>query len=277
MTNSSQVNVGTVSAATTSVAHNPSTAALAPAKKTAIFFGVHFKRWQQKMFFYLTVLSLQRLISENIPIQLDETSNEGLFLDALKKKYETKDAGIKKFIVVKFLDYKMIDNKTVVIQVQELRVIIHDLLVEGLIVNDAFQVAVIIEKLPLLWKNLKNYLKHKCKEMVVEDLMVRLRIEEDNKAAEKRSCGNSAISEVNVVEEDPTKSRKRKKAFGPKNNPPKKKFNGNCFNCGKRGHKATKCRGHKKDRRRIKQIRLNSKTRWTIFVQCFQNVTWLEI
>ena len=101
--------------------------------------------------------------------------------DALEKKYNTEDVGMKKFIVAKFLDYKMIDSKTVVTQVQELQVIIHDLLDEGLIVNDVFQVVAIIEKLPPLWKNIKNYLKHKRKEMTVEDLIVRLRIEEDNK------------------------------------------------------------------------------------------------
>ena len=88
---------------------------------------------------------------------------------------------MKKFIVTKFLDYKMIDSQTVVIQVQELKVIIHDLLAGGLIVNDAFQVTAIIEKLPPLWKDFKNYLKHKRKEMTVEDLIVRLRIEEDNR------------------------------------------------------------------------------------------------
>ena len=51
MTNSSQVNAGTVSAATTSVAHNRSNTALALAEKPAKFSGVDFKRWQQKMFF----------------------------------------------------------------------------------------------------------------------------------------------------------------------------------------------------------------------------------
>ena len=84
-----------------------------------------------------------------------------------------------------------------------MQVIIHDLLAEGLIVNDAFQVAAIIEKLPPLWKDFKNYLKHKCKEMTVEDLIVRLRIEEDNKAAEKRSRGNSSISGVNLLKKIP--------------------------------------------------------------------------
>ncbi|PHU02320.1 Chitin-binding lectin 1 [Capsicum chinense] len=57
---------------------------------------------------------------------------------ALERKNKTEDAGTKKFFVARFLEYKMIDNKSVVSQVQELQVIIHDLLVEGLIVNEAF-------------------------------------------------------------------------------------------------------------------------------------------
>ena len=39
--------------------------------------------------------------------------------------------------------------------------------------------------------------------MAVEDLIVRLRIEEDNKAAEKRSRGNSSISGVNLLKKIP--------------------------------------------------------------------------
>ena len=87
------------------------------------------------------------------------------------KKYKTEDAGLKKFIAANFLDYKMVDGKSVVTQVQELQVIIHDLLAEGinlintfvksiqcvvtymlfvvgLVISGAFQVAAVIEKLP---------------------------------------------------------------------------------------------------------------------------------
>ena len=56
-------------------------------------------------------------------------------------------------------------------------------------VSESFQVATIIEKLPPSWKDFKNYLKHKCKEMRLEDLIVRLRIEEDNRSSEK-AVGN---------------------------------------------------------------------------------------
>ncbi|XP_070022222.1 uncharacterized protein [Nicotiana sylvestris] len=50
--------------------------------------------------------------------------------EALEKKYNIEDACLKKFVVAKFLDYKMIDNKTVGTQVQELQLIFHDLIAE---------------------------------------------------------------------------------------------------------------------------------------------------
>ncbi|XP_047257611.1 uncharacterized protein LOC124889674 [Capsicum annuum] len=113
--------------------------------------------------------------------------------DALEQKYKTEDAGAKRFFIVKFLDFKMIDS---------------------LIVNEAFQVASIIEKLPPLWKNFKNYLKHKRKKMLAEGLIVRLCIEEDNKAPEKQSKENSTISRANIMEDDSNNSKKQKKNPG---------------------------------------------------------------
>ena len=101
----------------------------------------------------------------------------------MDKKYKTEDAGLKKFVVGKFLDYKMLDSKTMISQVQDLQVILHDIHAEGMSLSESFQVAAIIEKLPPPWKEFRNYLKHKRKAMRLEDLIVRLRIEEDNHAS----------------------------------------------------------------------------------------------
>ena len=48
-----------------------------------------------------------------------------------------------------FLDYKMVYSKTVVGQVQELQVILHDIHAKGMMLSETFQVAAIIEKLSL--------------------------------------------------------------------------------------------------------------------------------
>lgn len=83
----------------------------------------------------------------------------------------------------------------------------------GLIVNEVFQVPVIIEKLPPMWKDFKKYLKYKRKEISVEDLIVRMHIEEDNKAAKRMSKGNSAISGENIIEDDHNNSKKAKESW----------------------------------------------------------------
>nr|XP_009798401.1 PREDICTED: uncharacterized protein LOC104244630 [Nicotiana sylvestris] len=124
-----------------------------------------------------------------------------------------------------------------------------------MVINEAFQVAAFIEKLPPLWKDFKNYLKYKRKEMTLEDLIVRLRIEEDNKNAEKKSRGNSTIIRANIVEEAP-QNKKRKKASGPKNYPSKKKFKGNFHNYGKSRHKAVDCRAPKNDKKKKNQANM---------------------
>ena len=66
-------------------------------------------------------------------------------------------------------------------QVQEIQVILSEIHAEDMVVSKNFQVATIIEKLPHVWYNFKNYLKHKRKEMSMEELIIRLRIEEDNR------------------------------------------------------------------------------------------------
>ncbi|KAL0322506.1 UNVERIFIED_CONTAM: hypothetical protein Sangu_1869900 [Sesamum angustifolium] len=155
------------------------------------------------MLFYLTTLNLARLLSEEVSVVSERETDaqkrvamdawgHGDFLyrnyilsglsdtlynvyssattaralwESLEKKYKTEDAGLKKFIVGKFLDFKMVDSKTVMNQVQEFQMILHDLHAEGMKLSESFQVATMIEKLPPLWKDFKNYLKNKRKEM----------------------------------------------------------------------------------------------------------------
>ena len=190
-----------------------------PGEKPEKFNGLNFKPWQQKMLFYLTTLNLARFLTENAPkLKKDERDIQVIgaidawkhpdFLcinyvlnrltnylynvyytkcstkelwESLDHKYKTEDDGNKKFIVGQFLDFKTVDSKTVARQVKEFQVVIHEIHTKGMVLRESFQVAIVSEKLPLAWKDFKNYLKHKQKEMSMEDLVVRLRIEEDNR------------------------------------------------------------------------------------------------
>ncbi|KAL8119261.1 hypothetical protein AgCh_016688 [Apium graveolens] len=207
----------------------------AHAEKPEKFNGTNFKCWQQKMHFYLTTLHMDRFLKEEPPLLTAESNMQTVYAadawkhsdyicrnyvlncwsdslynvysakptakilwESLDHKYKTEDAGAKKWIVGRFLDYKMADSKTVVSQVQELQVIIHDIHAEGMVISESFQVAAVIEKLPHGWKDFNNYLKHKRKEMSMEDLIVRLHIEEDNRGSEKKV--NVATEKANMVE-----------------------------------------------------------------------------
>ena len=66
--------------------------------------------------------------------------------------------------------------------------------------SETYQVTTVIEKLPPAWKDFKNYLKHKRKEMSIEDLVIRLRIKEDNRGFEKKMTHNPNEAKANFVE-----------------------------------------------------------------------------
>lgn len=48
----------------------------------------------------------------------------------LEKKYQTNDAGMKRFVVAKLLHYKMVYNKTLGSQVQEFLLVLHNDLIK---------------------------------------------------------------------------------------------------------------------------------------------------
>ena len=110
--------------------------------------------------------------------------------DALQKKYDTEEVGSRKYAVSRYLRYQMTDDKSVEAQSHEIQKIAHKIINEGMPL-DQFQVAVIIDKLPLLWKDFKNTLKHKTKEFSLESLITRLRIEEEGRKHDKKEEVNA--------------------------------------------------------------------------------------
>ena len=86
------------------------------------------------------------LVDSMYNVYFDKKTTKELW-ESLDRKYKTKDVGAKKFVVGRFLDYKMVDSKIVVSQVQELQVILYEIHVEGMMLSETFQVTTIIKKL----------------------------------------------------------------------------------------------------------------------------------
>ncbi|XP_060667883.1 uncharacterized protein LOC132799606 [Ziziphus jujuba] len=219
------------------------------ANKLKKFNGVNFKRWQQKILFYLTILGLAKYLTEDALLSEKESDRETLMaVDAwnnsdhlcrnyvlnglsdalyriycgtksakelweiLDRKYNTENATSGKFITGRFLEYMMLAPS---------------------------------------WSDFRNYLKHKRKKMDMETLIGKLRIEDDNRKFDKRA--SKAGLKANVVEHGQSSNNKKKTSksskFGPKGGISKKvKFQSRCFNCDKMGHRAKKCRLPKRKR-----------------------------
>ena len=83
--------------------------------------------------------------------------------------------------------------------------------------------------------------------MRLEDLIVRLRIEEDNRASEKKAGKGIMESKANVVEQGQTSHNHKKRKHngnGPKQGPTKK-LQGKFYVCNKQGHRAKDCHSRK--------------------------------
>ncbi|GKD58047.1 zinc finger, CCHC-type containing protein, partial [Tanacetum coccineum] len=91
------------------------------------FEGVDFRRWQKKMHFMLSSMSVVYVLTtpmsedggENPTVEQNvETSKE--LWDTLDAKYMVEDASSKKFLVSNFTNYKMTDSRAVLEQYNEL-------------------------------------------------------------------------------------------------------------------------------------------------------------
>ena len=73
-----------------------------------------------------------------------------------------------------------------------------------------FVVSSIIDKLPFSWRDVKKTLKHKEKDIDVNQLGTHLQIEVSIRVQESRGSGNPNISSIDMIEESSHKKEKRK-------------------------------------------------------------------
>ncbi|GKE21071.1 zinc finger, CCHC-type containing protein [Tanacetum coccineum] len=169
------------------------------------FEGVDFWRWQKKMHFLLSSMSVVYVLTTHIPEDggdnpimeqvrkkakwdNDDYVCRGLILngmsdplfdiyqnvesskelwDPLEAKYMTEDASSKKFLVSNFTNYKMNDSRPFLKQYNKLLGILERFTQHKMNMDEAIQVSCIIDKLPPSWKDFKHALKHKKEELTL--------------------------------------------------------------------------------------------------------------
>ncbi|GJU55222.1 zinc finger, CCHC-type containing protein [Tanacetum coccineum] len=199
--------------------------------------GVDFIRWQKKMHFLLSSMSVVYVLTapmskdggDNLTVEQvrkrakwdnDDYVYRGLILngmfdslfdiyqnvesskelwDSLKAKYMAEDASSKKFLVSNFTNYKMTDSRPVMEQYNELLGILGRFTQHKMNMDEAIQVSCIIDKLPPSWKDFKQ----KKEELTLVELGSHLRIEESLRVQDSdkpKSNNVTGPSVFNMVE-----------------------------------------------------------------------------
>nr|GEV00371.1 hypothetical protein [Tanacetum cinerariifolium] len=157
------------------------------------FEGVNFRRWQKKMHFMLSCMSVVYMQTtpmlkdggENLTMKQvrkrakwdnDDYVCRGLILN--EAKYMAEDASSKKFLVSNFTNYKMTNSRQVLEQYNELLGILGRFTQHKINMDESIQVSCIFDKLPPSWKDFKHTLKHLKEELTLIELVSHLRIEE---------------------------------------------------------------------------------------------------
>ncbi|GJW04002.1 hypothetical protein Tco_1562858 [Tanacetum coccineum] len=201
------------------------------------FEGVDFRRWQKKMHFLLSSMSVVYVLTTPIPEDggddatveqirkrakwdNDDYVCRGLILngmsdslfdiyqnvesskelwDSLEAKYMAEDASSKKFLVSNFTNYKMTDSRPVLEQYNELLGILGRFTQHKMNMDESIHVSCIIDKLPPSWKDFKHTLKNLKEELTLIELGSHLRIEESLKAHDNDKTKGNNVAGPSVV------------------------------------------------------------------------------
>lgn len=202
---------------------------------------------------------LNHMINGLFDLFVNLCSNKAIW-EALEKKYGGDDAGKKKYVVGKWLQFCMTDDMPIMEQLHEYENLTAAVLSEGMKMCEVLQANVLIEKFPPSWTDYRNQLKHKKRDLTLQELISHMRTEEANRLKDKLSnsvnkfnanlvetggsSGKDRVynnSKTDSVGKGKFKGDKKKKNFLYKGNKKIEKGKITCYVCGISGHKAFQC------------------------------------
>ena len=155
----------------------------------------------------------------------------------MTKKYIVEDVGTQKCAIGNFRKFQMTEDRDVSSQIHDYHMLVNGLVTENIKSPEPFVASYLLETLLDFWKDYKNTMKHKRKQMSLEDVIIHIRIEEQNKTRDKAERAKELSSKENVVEERPRPKFNRPKRQNPRTKPnssnkvqnPTFKKKDNCF------------------------------------------------
>jgi hypothetical protein len=204
----------------------------ANAIKPKPFDGSNFKRWLELAILWLTAMNVMYVTTGKAPEGVSEekfNADDNLFRgaiiivlvdnlvdtylqrktgkdvwEALEAQYGASDAGGELYVMEQFLDYRMVEDCSVVEQAHEVQALAKELenysKEAPCVLPNKFVAGVIITKLPHSWRDFAPSLKHKRKEFTFDDLIVTLDVEEKARAKDTRGKATAGPSSANFVQ-----------------------------------------------------------------------------
>jgi len=95
----------------------------------------------------------------------------------------------------------MIEDKDIKIQINEYHKLLEDIKVENIPLLDEFVSELMIEKLLSSWIDYKQQLKHRHKQMTLQELITHIIIENTNRKESATARAKASSAKANVVED----------------------------------------------------------------------------
>ncbi|RLN33442.1 uncharacterized protein C2845_PM03G32690 [Panicum miliaceum] len=134
--------------------------------------------------------------------------------DALEAQYGVSDVGSELYTMEQFLNYKMVEDRSMVEQVHKIHTLAKDLKncskEAPCVLPDKFVAGVIISKLPSSWRDFATLLKHKRQEFTIDGLIGTLDVEEKARAKDTRGKEIVGASSANFVQKNNFHKNKKK-------------------------------------------------------------------
>ncbi|KAL8157855.1 hypothetical protein AgCh_002537 [Apium graveolens] len=138
--------------------------------------GIGFSRWQKRMKLWLTIkvkafakwaekdgvaraAILAALTNTLFDVYSSDAYSAKLLWEKLDQTHNTDSQDLEKYSVARFLEFKLVDNKSMTEQVHEFEMIVHALKESGMNLPEKFKVMSVIEKLPKSWEEFSLSLK----------------------------------------------------------------------------------------------------------------------
>ena len=94
----------------------------------------------------------------------------------MTKKYIVEDARTQKYAIGNFRKFQMTKDRDVSSQIHDYHMLINDLVIEDIKLLEPFVAGYLIKTFPDSWKDYKNNMKQKKKQMSLEDVIIHIRI-----------------------------------------------------------------------------------------------------